>query len=203
MKYNRGLLFRPIYMKSGSNRIEETAEQKELARIASERWGHYQSVFVPAENKLIDEMVNYDKDSRVNAVQGSAIADVQNASASAWGEERRALTSSGVDPTSGAFKSAISERAVNTARAESEVVNNATQGVQDQKVQGMKNVVAIGNGQAAEALQGFSAIANTSAQQAVDKAYRKQDRRASTHEAVGTVAGGAIRAAIEPKEKIN
>ncbi len=188
---------RPKFFKGGSNKIEETADQKELARIASERWGAYQETFVPAENKFIDEMTDFDNPARREQVTRSASAAVQDSASDAWEDRAASMTRSAIDPSSGAFNSAITDHATNTAEIESDVVNRTTQALQDQKVQGMKNVVAVGNGQAAEAWQGMGDISSRSAAEATDSALRKEKRQSSRHSALGTVAGGAARAAIQ------
>lgn len=197
MNYKRGRLYRPVYFKGGDNRIEETADQKEFARIASERWSNYKSTFVPAENKFIGEMLDYDNPARMESATRAASAAVQDSAADVWQERAGAMTRSAIDPGSGTFQSAITDHAASTAAIETNVVNRTEQAVQDQRVQGMKNIVAMGNGQSAEALRGMGDIANRSASEAADSALRKDNRRASTHEAIGTVAGGATRAAIE------
>ncbi|MAY54580.1 MAG: hypothetical protein CMQ46_13920 [Gammaproteobacteria bacterium] len=197
MRHNRGRFYRPMYFKGGSNRIEETADQKEFARIAAERWGNYQATFVPAENKYIEEMTDYDNPARMEGATRSARAAVQDSAADAWQERSSQMTRQAIDPSSGRFGAAVTDHAARTAGIETDVVNRTQQAVQDQRVQGMKNIVAMGNGQSAEALQGMGDVASRSAAEAADSALRKENRRSSTHQAIGTVAGAGTRAAIE------
>lgn len=201
MRIKGGRFYRPVYLKGGSNRIEETADQKEFARIAAERWGSYQSTFVPAENKYIEEMTDYDNPARTTQAVQSATGAVRKASADTWEGRKEGMTRMAIDPGSGSFNAAITDHAAQTAGIESNVVNRTAQAVQDNRVQGMKNIVAMGNGQAAEAMQGMSSIAQRSASEATDSALRKDARSASTSQALGTVAGGVTRAAIEYGDK--
>ena len=197
MKTNGGRIYRPVYFKGGSNRIEETADQQEFARIASERWSNYQSTFVPAENKFIDEMTDYDNPARTGQAIASATGAVRDAAADTWDNRASSMTRAAIDPGTGTFQAAITDHAAKSAAVESNVVNRTAQAVQDSRVQGMKNIVAMGNGQAAEAMNGMGNIAQRSAAEATDSALRKDTRRSSTHEAIGTVAGATTRAAIE------
>lgn len=42
----------------GSNKIDETPEQRELARIAAEQYQYYESQLMPVRNEYIDEMLD-------------------------------------------------------------------------------------------------------------------------------------------------
>jgi len=190
-----------LYFKGGE-KVKDTLEQKELSRIASERWTRYQEVFVPAENKFIEESVNYDKKSREDGVVSAASAAVRSAGGKAIDNETKALSTNGVNASSGKFMSAINENAVDTGAATTDIVNQSAQALQNQKVQGMKNVVAIGNGQAAETMSGMGGISMASANEAANNAQRKADRSSDKWEAAGTVAGAGTRLAISNDQEV-
>ncbi|MCA9340020.1 MAG: hypothetical protein KDA17_03870 [Candidatus Saccharibacteria bacterium] len=192
----------PLYFKGGGDAdIEDTADQKALAKIAAERWVEYQRDFVPAENQYIDEMLNYDKESRQNNLESSSVAAVQAAYDEALDSDIDTLSSSGVNAGSGATISAINDNAADRAVAQTSNVNRTQQALQDQRVQGMKNVVALGNGQAAETLSGLNQIAANSASDAIDEAQISADRSRSKYGAIGTVAGMGARAALGSPDK--
>ena len=56
-------------------------------------------------------------------------------------------------------------------------------------VAGLKDVVSIGQGQKAEALQGYSGLASSSAQAAANDAYLAQQKSSGIANTVGTAAG--------------
>lgn len=192
----RPFALRELRFKGGDNKIEDTEEQKALAEIAVERWQSYQTDFVIAENNYIDEMVDYDKDSRIDNLEGSAAAETKAAFSVGRERDIDEMTSSGVNPNSGVFKKAIDTNAANLAAIQTSNVARTGQAVQDQKVQGMKNVVAIGNGQSAEALAGMAGIASASANQAIDDAQTDAYKRRSNASAAGFAGGATAKAAL-------
>lgn len=197
----RPFKLRSLHFKGGDTSIDDTEEQKALAQIAAERWESYQADFVDAENKYIDEMKSYDKQSRVDQLEGSAAAETKAAFSVKQERELDTLTQAGINPNSGVFKTAINDNATQLAETQTNNVAQTGQAIQDQKVQGMKNVVAIGNGQAAETLAGMGGIATASANQAIDEAQTSAFERRSNSGAAGFAAGAGAKAALGYSEK--
>jgi hypothetical protein len=207
-KFGRARQFEPfrlnkisrLWFKGGDNSIDDTEDQKALAEVAAQRWERYQTTFVPAENAYIQEAVNYDKQSRMDQVTGQAASSSMQASSAQANQNSDALSAAGIDPSSGAWGEAISQGSANAAKAQSTVVNQTGQALQDRKVAGMKNVVAIGNGQASDTIAGMGDIATSSAKAAMDRSQRGFDQASARDAAIGTVVGAGTRAAIGVKE---
>ena len=193
--------FGRLYFKGGDDpELKDTEDQKELAKIASERWEDYQRDFVPAENFFIDEMINYDKDSRKNNIESAAVSNTESAYGDYQEEQLATLTENNVNPNSGAFGEAISDIAIDKGSSRTSNVVQSKQALQDLKVQGMKNVVAVGNGQAAESLAGLNTVASNSANQAINDVQTKAYESQSKFGAIGQAAGMAGRAALGSSE---
>ena len=141
-------------------------------------------------------MLDYDKESRVEQLEGSAATGTTQAFSRANDADIEQLNAKGFDPNSGAFQAAISANATKKASVTADNVIQTGQAIQDQKVQGMKNVVAIGNGQAAESLAGLSDIASASAAKANNDAENKAGKRRANAGAVGFAAGAGAKAAL-------
>jgi hypothetical protein len=185
-----------LWFKGGDYEVEETEDQRALAQVAAERWQRYQSVFVPAENKYIEESLNYDNEGRQAQVQGQAAASAQEGSSAATDENLASLSKVGITPDSGAFQEAIGDNAVASGAIQTDLVTKTGQALQDSKVNRMKNVVAIGNGQASETVAGMSDIAQSSAAQASERGDRRYAEDSSREGAAGAVAGAGARYAI-------
>ena len=192
----RPFKLRPLFFKGGDNKIEDTEEQKALADIAAERWESYQGDFVDAENKYIEEMQSYDKDSRVESLEGSAAAGTTAAFNQARDNTAGNMIQAGINPNSGVFKAAIRDNHVDAATSQTDNVVQTGQAVQDQKVQGMKNIVAIGNGQAAQTLAGMGNIATASANEAASQAQTDAYEDRSNSGAAGFAIGAGAKAAL-------
>lgn len=188
-----------LYFKSkGSNKNPaDTDDAKQLANIAMQRWQSYQNVYVPAENQYIDEMRNFDKESRMEQMTRAASAGTRNSFAQAIDTDINNMTSAGINPASGTFQQAINHTGTKAAEAETANTTQTQQAIQDQKVQGLQNVVAIGMGKSGEAIAGLNTTAAMSAQKAEDKAINQFNNRTANTQAIGTAVGAGTRAAVE------
>jgi hypothetical protein len=188
-----------LYFKGGggASTPDDTEDAKAIAKIAAERWQQYQNTYVPAENKYIDEMRNYDNPDRMAQVTQSAQAGTRNAFSEAISADIGNMTSAGINPQSGTFKAAISDGTTRMAEAETSNTSKTQQAIQDQKVKGLQNVVAIGMGKSGEALAGLNTTAAMSTQDAQQQAIRDYNDSAANKQAIGTVVGAGTRTAIE------
>ncbi|MGL5490262.1 MAG: hypothetical protein ACRDC6_28975, partial [Shewanella sp.] len=117
--------------------------------------------------------------------------------AQAFGEVRQnmadSMASAGIDPTSGRYQDAMRDLDTEQALSQTDTTNRAQSSQQDKYVAGLKDVVAIGSGQKAEALQGYSDLAANSLNKAASDAQRKWNDKQSLLGAVGTAAGMVTR----------
>lgn len=70
---------------------------------ADQQWKRYQEVFLPAQDKYIDEAMNWDSEERQANLAAEAKADVLSNAASAKASNARNMASMGIDPTSGRY----------------------------------------------------------------------------------------------------
>ena len=176
----------------GDTSIDDTQDQKELARIALERWQRYQETYVPAENRFISEVTNYSTPQRMEQVGGMGNVAVQQSYTSGFENQTRGMLESGVNPSSGQFASAVGDYANAFQMASSDNVNRSQQGVQDAQVAGLQSAVAMGQGASASAMEGLTAAAGYSAQAAETRARSAFNDRQALGYGIGTAVGGAI-----------
>lgn len=176
----------------GDAEVKETKEQKELAKIAMERYQKYKEFYVPAENEYMNyvtEQVN--SDQRQAAIEGASVGASESAATQALQQDIGRLTTqgTGVNPDSGAFKTAINENAVD--RGDSRVNNSqrSLQALEDAEMAGMQNIVAMGNNQQGAAVQGFGDVASLSASYARNEAVSDFNESMGREDLAGTVAG--------------
>lgn len=200
MRFRRNPLNRPgLYFKGGggsNKRPDDSQDEKELARIAGERWQSYQNTYVPAENKYIDEMRNYDNPQRMEQMTRMAATGTRDAFSEAIQSDINTMTSAGINPNSGTFKQAIHDRGTDMASTEAANTTKTQQAVQDQKVQGLQNVVGMGMGQSTTAMAGMTDVAAASAADAEQKAIKSFNNDSASKQTVGMIAGAGTRAAI-------
>ena len=188
-----GKKFSRLFFKGGGGgSIDDTEDQKELAAIALDRFNRYQEVYVPAENRYIDEVRNYDSAARMEQAAGASTANVQSAFTEGFAGQRQDMAAQGINPASGRSMQALTDYGTNSMFAQADNVNRAQQSIQDTKLTGMQNVVAMGQGQAGNAMTGIADAAGYS----LDEANRRRDNAFNSSSANRYVAGAAIGGAI-------
>ena len=178
----------------GSNEVPETKYEKEMAKITSEEWNRYKTVFQPlmdTEAKKITAMGVGEK----NAVSGMINAGVTKQFDSAADRTTKGLNSHGIDPSSGV--SAITMADV--SRDKSEAMTPAMVGgdiqVDKTKVAGLQNLVNMARGDAGQAMRGVNSIATDQVRNAIQDASTAQQSRNDTFEGLASVAGAGMAAA--------
>lgn len=171
----------------GSDTPKESAEERELGRIAIEKWNDYQVRFKPIEDQFIQDVQRTDSD--YTEARGNANAAVQQAFGQAEGNLADNIFMNGLDPSSGAFQKTMDGISADRGLSMGTAVNEAEMGVDNQHVKGLQNVVAIGQGQSAEAMQGMGNLAGQATNDAINRANNSFNNRAAGLQAVGTVAG--------------
>ena len=175
--------------KGGSNEVKETSYQKAQADVAAEQWATYQNDLKQYEDLFMDKVDNLNDESNYTKVAGDAAVQTT----SAFGDSREKLSSnlmaSGVDPTSGKYQAAmddvtnaqVSSQVDTTSRAQNDQASKYTAGLSD--------VVALGAGQKADALEGYSSLATSSGNKAISDAESAYNSKASAMNSLGTAAG--------------
>lgn len=175
----------------GDPKIKETPEQKELARIAVERWNKYKEMYLPVEQEYFDLVEKMDQKSTQKRAAGTAAVNVESAFADAIQNDVAMMTSqgSGVDPSSGKFQSAVADHAERKGAARSENMSMTEQAVKDNYIKGLQSIVAMGNNQASEAISGMGEVAQRSSDVARSEAVSDFRKDQGDEAAVGMVAG--------------
>lgn len=180
-------------MGGGDSSVKETAEQKALAEVAMKRWKDYQQKFSPYEDDFMRKVDRLNTDSAFNQAGNMAAASVSNEFSGAINNTITGMTNAGINPASGMFRRELDKLQVQKAKAQADTVNQAEIGQQDRYTQGISNIVAMGQGQAGEAMGGLGDIANNANRYAANQARSNFANNQDTQAAVGGVIGAGAR----------
>ncbi|HAG1965814.1 TPA: hypothetical protein G8R56_004072 [Salmonella enterica] len=179
----------------GSNEIPETSQQKAQAEIAMKQWRLYSDKLKPMENIFmadVDKLNNKEKYQNLAGVTNlgyqKQFGEVRNQAASQ-------LAAAGVDPGSGKYQEAMNDIAGEQAIGQIDATNRVQSSQADKYIAGLQDVVALGAGQKADALQGYNSLAENSLRKAgmdAQAAYMRRQGNASLVGAgMGALAGYA------------
>lgn len=99
---------------------------------ADQQWKRYQEVFLPAQDKYIDEAMNWDSPARQAAAAAEAKGDVMSNAAATKQASARNMASMGVSPTSGRYAGVDRAGDLGTALASAGAQNTARNQVRTQ-----------------------------------------------------------------------
>jgi len=171
----------------GNREMPETAQEKALADVASREWNRYQDVYVPLENMWL-------KDIRPSTADYSNVASEASGAIGLRADQaqaglQRGLFSQGAAPGSGKFLESTGslnrERGLSSGRA----MTAGTQLVDDSLYQGLGQAVAVGRGQATEAIGGLGDIATRAVNNSVGDRFRKRKAKDDTLSTIGFTGG--------------
>ena len=136
--------------------MDQAREQNEFAREQQQR---YRDTFVPVEDRLAEDAMNWDSPERQAEMAAQARADVLNSAQAQQQAQNRQMASMGIDPRSGRAAGIDSATALTTALSSAGAQNQARDLTRQQGV--ALRGQAAGVGQAAAGLgQNASQIAN-------------------------------------------
>jgi hypothetical protein len=170
---------------------KETGLQKALADVGVQRLQRYFQDFVPAENMFISRVFETFQPGQYGQVAGDTAATYQREYQGAQQSLTQALAARGVDPSAGAAiqnSRALSRAA---ARGTGFGVANSMVDQTDRGYAGLSNVVAMGQNQAGESLQGMGDTLSQYQSQASSQAKRDLSGLQMGLEVAGTGAGMA------------
>ncbi len=184
----------------GDNEIPETAEEKELAAIAQERWDRYKEVYIPLENAYMETVGNYDsagnREAIATKVAGGLKADLSEQMAGANSN----MFAKGVNPNDGAFKGAGTAALTKGSAVLANAVNSANLGLGTEKISRQQGLVQMGQGQAINAVKSFGDIASDSMDLAVSNAESDFNASQSWSNLAGNVTGAYSRYGLRDKD---
>ena len=141
-----------------STTIADTPSQKALASIAAQRFNLYQQYYVPLENQYIGEVYSMMDPSAFDSVSGFVNAATQPQFQAAARNMQSMAFQRGIDPQSGQYQARAEDLARVQARGQSEGLVQGLSSQVDRYYQGMQNIVAMGQGQAGQAITGLGEI---------------------------------------------
>lgn len=180
---------------------KETEEQRALAEIAAQRFNRYKEVFAPLEDQYIQQVMDVRDQSNYETAGGLAAAEFQRGFQTGQENLQNEMFQQGVDPSAGAFQenSAALRRA--QAVAQGRGVSGAKVANTDRFYQGLRGVAAIGQGQAADAIEGMAGIARSSQEKANTAAENAFTRSSAVRSGVAAGIGYLASPFVDSKLK--
>lgn len=163
--------------KGSDDEVKETADEVELKRVAIERWNDHQARLLPFENAYIRD-VTRDPAAAKGRAAGQVNADLAQ-------KVSGALPPPGVSPNSG--RATAFNPAIGRALAKAQV--DAGENIEDNRARGLQSVVDLGQGKAAQAMEGFGVAAANATKKAITDAQLSQQNRDAMGSAIMSVVG--------------
>jgi hypothetical protein len=169
--------------------MDETEEARALAEVAAKRFNRYQEIFVPLENQYINEVMATRDQPAYEMAGALSAAPYAREFAGANEQFNRGIFGQGVDVSSGAFES--NSAALRRAAAVKQGMGVAAGKVAntDRFYGGLKGLIAMGQGQGAEAMAGLGSLADTANKNAAANIEASFKRASSNRALAGTAAG--------------
>ncbi|WP_067097973.1 hypothetical protein [Marinomonas atlantica] len=175
----------------GDNSIEETPEQKELARIAIEKWNFSQDTLAPLTDQYMAETDRMRSDPALAYQRGRSNETSQVQNANARNQLNQVTQQMGLNPNSGKAMMMNFQGAASNADAAGDFMARSQNEQLNQHVIGLQNINAIGMGESAEAQSGIGDIAQIGAQEQRSNAQNTFNRRSANYQLLGNIAGAA------------
>ena len=186
-------------MGKSAKKPNETEEARALAEIAAQRFNRYKEVFAPLEDQYIQQVFDVRDQGNYETAGGIAAAEFQGGFQKAQNNLGGELFQQGADPSSGVYQenSAALRRA--QAVAQGRGVSAAKVGNTDRFYQGLRGVMAIGQGQAADAIDGMGNIARSAQEKANSAAESAFTRSSAIRSGVAAGLGYAASPYVDSK----
>lgn len=173
----------------GDNTVEDTPEQRELAAVAAEKWNFAQEKLAPLEDAYMQQVEQMTGEGNMSYIRGRTMQAQQQAGSEIADQAGQQLQQGGIDPSSGRYQGAMTGLSLDTAQAGGETLGRAQFEQENQQIQGMQNIVAMGQGEATQAQAGLAGLADQSAADARSSAANQFNRRSANLQLLGQVAG--------------
>lgn len=173
----------------GDGRIKDTAAQKALAKIAAKRFNLYQKHFVPLEQQFMSDVFALRSPGAFQSVEGYVNAISTPEYQAARGQLEQNMFNQGVDPSSGKFQSGSAALTKAQQRGMALGQTEALSGQTDRFYQGIQNIVALGEGQAGEAMSGLGDIGDIASRRAQEGARTAFAKGTAGQQMLGSAAG--------------
>ena len=173
----------------GSNKIKDTKAQKALAQIAAKRFNLYQQYYVPLENQFMSDVFKMNSPAQMENVQSFVTALQQPKFQKQKFIQEQQMFAQGADITSGQFQDSSAQMTNAQARGMGTGTAEALSGQIDRYYQGMGNIIAMGQGQAGQAMSGLGDVGALAQKRGIAEAQSEMSSYTNTLGAAGTGLG--------------
>ncbi|WLD56877.1 hypothetical protein NFC81_09050 [Salinispirillum sp. LH 10-3-1] len=178
-------------MSGKDDKIKETAEEKELAQIAKEKWEFSKEHLNPLMDRYMEKTDAMKSDAAYGYTRGRVNESSQIHQASERQQVEGQLVQAGLDPSSGRSTMTRNELGILHADSAGETAGRAQMEQTNQHVKGNQTITALGMGQSAQAQAGLGQIASIATNDAINSTMNNFNRKSSNMQLVGNLAGAA------------
>ena len=183
------LFFPPkFYGGGGGNRMVPTTnpEEEKLAAISQEKWDEYKQRYAPLENEWIAQVQTKNDPNFHQAAEGLTAGEIRAQAGDQTNQVGQSMVG-GKTPVLANYNKIAND----TAQA----TNKASLGVTDAYLKNIQNVIAVGQGQSTQAVNGMADVARQSVEGQVGNMKNSYANQQSNNSTLGAVAGGITAAA--------
>lgn len=178
-------------MSSSDNKVKKTREEKELARIAGEKWDISQEHMAPLMDRYMAQTDRMLSDEASSYTRGRVNEQNQVNQLHQRNQLSENIRVAGLDPSSGRALMTHNQGNTVAAAAGGETTARAEAEQSNQHTKGLQTITALGSGQSANAQAGMGQIASNAVNQANHDAVNTFNRSSANMQLLGTVAGAA------------
>jgi len=183
--------FNQVFHKSDDDEVKETAQERALVEVASQKWNRGEQIYRPMQKKFMEKVDSIDSEAANEYAAGIANQHTKSAFDGTKGSVATQDIRSGINPNSGRFKGGQAEVSTKEAEATGENIGRSQVAQTEESATGMMNVVALGQGQSTKAQLGIAGLADSAATKSRNDAATAVNEAISKREGIGTVVGGA------------
>jgi hypothetical protein len=175
-----------------SSDVPETAAERALAEVSAGKWDAYQKQFVPLEDKYMREVDAMAAPTAQANVANMAMNKARESTLGLQADHNQQMFGRGIDPSQGAYQG--KSRALNQAisKTQQNAYNQGLMAAKNAHVQGLGNVVAMGNGQDTASFNGTRSLADQSARTAINDSQRDFNKQQADSQLTGQVIGAGV-----------
>lgn len=138
-----------------------TAAMDQQKDIGKEQYDRYKEKFIPVEDKMVSDAMNYDSQENINRRMGIAAANVNQSFSNAAGQNARLLSRYGMNPNSSAFARENAKLHNQEALASAGAQTGAAVDTMDKAIALRAGAAQTGRGLTNTALGAFAGSTNT------------------------------------------
>jgi hypothetical protein len=184
-------------MGGGKNQVPEAPEQIAEANVFQQKYADYLARWQPVV-QFFQQRVDSSQQPTRQLLGGEGVTDVRGQFGNAGQRMQMALRDAGVESGSGRDVFGLSKFANSEAGAASGAVTTADAASDRSYLEGLQQIIAIGNNQQAKAGASLSDLANMSGQVAEENAQASAANAEGLGSAIGTGVGAAGAYALRP-----